>query len=387
MRKTKQRLFEPLAVAAAVLALGAGTLTGADAPAGGESQLEKRSSGSGKNRLELRGRVMFNVDASFGGIGGFPAQNVAGAPVGTRTYDDGFVLDDLGGNTVLPGGPSTDNWQYQNAGQVRVDGATTYLDMTISSAAPTLSSADVDGGGVEPGFDLVYTHELGRNDRVSWGLQASFGYTRVNVGDNRTLTGPSMVFTDSYDVTAVAVGATIPSVLPGAAPPPLPTTTGTLIPVAPDGAVSGGTTIVPGGAITTGNRELQTDIIGLRLGPSIEYSLTEKVGLGFAFGGVGAIINSEFQYTESTTIPGMGPALQPGVSATQTSAGAVSDTSFEGGAFVEASISARLSDRVSALVGGQYIYTGKFNQSVDTHTASLNLNHSIGVFAGLSFGF
>lgn len=386
----KKRLLEPSLIAAVALAFGAGSLLGADAKGGDKgTRLEKRASSSGKNRLELRGRVMLNIDASFSGIGGFPAQNVAGTPVGTRSYDDGFVMDDFDGNTPSPGGPLTDNWQYQNAGQVRVAGATTYLDMTISSATPTLSSADVDGGGVEPGFDLVYTRELGRNDRVSWGLQAAFGYTRVNVGDNRTLTGPSMVFTDSYDVTAVAVGATIPTVLPGAVPPPPPppATTGTLIPVAPDGAVSGVTTIVPGGAITSGNRELQTDIIGLRLGPSLEYSLSDKVGLGLAFGGVGAIINSEFQYTESTTIPGMGPALQPGVSATQTSAGAVSDTSFEGGAFVEASLSARLGERVSAMVGGQYIYTGKFNQTVDTHTASLNLNHSIGVFAGLSFGF
>lgn len=383
MKRLRQNGTAALALAAMVLV--AGSARGADEAI----KLEKVDSGVSKNRLELRGRMMFNIDASFTGIGGFPAQNTAGTAVGTRTYDDGFVLDDPDGNTLLPGGLSTDNWQYQNAGQVRVDGATIYLDMNISSAAPMLQSSDVEADGIQPGFDLVYTRRLGGNDRMSWGVQASLGYARVEVGDNRTLIGPSMVFTDSYDVTTVVVPgppAAIPSVVPGATPPPAGST-GTLIPVAPDPAVSGMTTVVPGGAISSGSREVQADIIGVRMGPSIEYSLNDRVALGLAFGGVGAVINSEFQYSESTTIPGMGPVLQPGVSATQTSSGAVSDTRFEGGAFAELSVSARLSERVSAIVGGQYQYTGKFGQTVDTHTATLNLNHSISVFAGVSFNF
>ena len=85
------------------------------------------------------------------------------------------------------------------------------------------------------------------------------------------------------------------------------------------------------------------------------------------------MINSQFAYNESTTIPGMGPALQPGVSATQASSGSVSDTEFKGGAYAEISLNARLNERWDASLGA--------------HTASLNLEQSIGVFGGIRFKF
>ncbi len=343
-----------------------------------ENKLQKKSMADGKNRFDVRARFQFNISASFGGIGGFPAQNPAGAAVGTKTYDDGFVLDDPDGNTFVAGAFRTDNWQYQNASQIRVAGPTTFLDMNISSATATLRSDDVEDG-VQPGFELIYSREIRSNDKTSWGLQGGLGYTRSDITDNRGLTGTASVFTESFDVSLVSP-LPIP---PGAAPPPAGGA-GTLIPVAP-GATA--TTLVPGGSLTAGSRQMQTDIVGFRFGPYVNFNLSDSVHLTLAGGGLGALINSEFDYTESTTIPGMGPALQPGVSATQTSTGSVSDTSFEGGAYVELSVSARLSERIDAMIGGQYQYTGKFNQQVDTHTASLNLEQSIGVFGGISFKF
>jgi hypothetical protein len=346
-----------------------------------ETKIQKAKLSDGKNRFDLRGGFQFNVKAAFGGIGGFAAQNTPG----TGVYDDGFVLDDLHGNKLVLGVLSTDNFQYQNLSQVRTAGATTFLDMTISSTAATLQTPETDDG-VAPGFELVYSRELGRGEKTAWGLQGAVGYTRSSISDNRGLTGSAFVFTDSFDISTVAgpfpVGA-------GDIPPPPPPAPdgGTLIPVAPSAAVSGMTTIVPGGAVTAGTRDLETDIIGFRVGPYLEYDLSDSVSLTFSGGGVGAVINSEFQYTESTTIPGMGPALQPGVSATQVTSASVSDSEFKGGAYAELSVRARLTDRLDATLGAQYQYTGRFGQTVDTHTASLNLEQSIGVFGGISFKF
>lgn len=343
-----------------------------------EIRMLEPAQAGGRNRFELRSRFQFNVKADFGGIGGFPAQNVAGAAVGTKVYDDGLVLDDPDGNTFVGGVFQTDNWQYQNASQVRVAGAATFLDMNISSATSALQSGDVEDG-VQPGFELVYSRELRSNGRTAWGLQGSLGYTRSNVRDNRGLTGNASVFTESYVITAVAP---LP-VLPGAAPPPAGAA-GTLIPVAPGATV---TTTVLGGAITTGVRELESDIVGLRVGPYLDCAFSEKVKLSLGVGASAAVINSRFGYTESTTIPGMGPALQPGVSATQATSASVSDTEIQGGGYVDLSLTARLNERWGAMVGAQYQYTGRFRQVVDTHTASLNLDQSIGVFGGLSFKF
>lgn len=376
--------------AAAALTLGlmcAGVSAAEGAGAPEEVKLEKPEQARSLNRFDLRARFQFNVQASFGGIGAFAAQKAAGTPVGTRMYDDGFVLDDPDGNTPSAGGPLTDNWQYQNASQVRAAGGDRFLDMNISSAAPSLGTSE-SGDGVQPGFELVYSRELGRGQRSAWGLQGSLGYTRSSISDKRGLSGPAFVFTDSYLVTAVSTAGpppTIPSVMPGAAPPPAGST-GTLIPVTP-AAGSGTTTVVPGGSVTTGSRELETDIVGFRFGPYLECGLTESLSLTLGAGGVGALINSQFQYTESTTIPGMGPALQPGVAATQTSSGSVSDTEFKAGAYAEVSLNARINERWDASLGAQYQYAGRFGQRVDTHTASLNLEHSIGVFGGIRFKF
>jgi hypothetical protein len=371
-------------VAALALHCGGASAAESAAPAAKVKMEKPVDAGASRNRFDLRARFQFNVKASFGGIGGFTAQNAAGTPVGIKMYDDGFVLEDLDGNTPSAGGPLTDNWQYQNGSQVREAGASDFLDMNISSAIPSLATPESEDG-VQPGFEMVYSRELGRGERTAWGLQGAVGYTRSSISDNRGLSGAALVFTDSFDVTAVSVGSppTIP-VAPGAAPPPAGST-GTLIPVTP--APGSGTTIVAGGSVTSGARELETDIVGFRVGPYLEYSLSESVSLSLGAGGVGAVINSQFAYNESTTIPGMGPALQPGVSATQASSGSVSDTEFKGGAYAEISLNARLNERWDASLGAQYQYTGRFGQRVDTHTASLNLEHSIGVFGGIRFKF
>jgi hypothetical protein len=373
-------------VAALALHCGGASAAESAAPAAKVKMEKPVDAGASRNRFDLRARFQFNVKASFGGIGGFTAQNAAGTPVGIKMYDDGFVLEDLDGNTPSAGGPLTDNWQYQNGSQVREAGASDFLDMNISSAIPSLATPESEDG-VQPGFEMVYSRELGRGERTAWGLQGAVGYTRSSISDNRGLSGAALVFTDSFDVTAVSVGSppTILSPAAGAAPPPAGST-GTLIPVTPDPG-SGTTTIVAGGSVTSGARELETDIVGFRVGPYLEYSLSESVSLSLGAGGVGAVINSQFAYNESTTIPGMGPALQPGVSATQASSGSVSDTEFKGGAYAEISLNARLNERWDASLGAQYQYTGRFGQRVDTHTASLNLEHSIGVFGGIRFKF
>ena len=273
-------------VAALALHCGGASAAESAAPAAKVKMEKPVDAGASRNRFDLRARFQFNVKASFGGIGGFTAQNAAGTPVGIKMYDDGFVLEDLDGNTPSAGGPLTDNWQYQNGSQVREAGASVFLDMNISSAIPSLATPESEDG-VQPGFEMVYSRELGRGERTAWGLQGAVGYTRSSISDNRGLSGAALVFTDSFDVTAVSVGSppTIP-VAPGAAPPPAGST-GTLIPVTPDPG-SGTTTIVAGGSVTSGARELETDIVGFRVGPYLEYSLSESVSLSLGAGGVGA---------------------------------------------------------------------------------------------------
>src|SRR4030095_10203899 len=68
-----------------------------------------------RNRFGLSYRSGFNINGTFKGLGGLPAQTNPGPPTGraARVYDDGYVLTDSGANPGL-----TWNWGYQNASQV-----------------------------------------------------------------------------------------------------------------------------------------------------------------------------------------------------------------------------------------------------------------------------
>jgi len=324
-------------------------------------------------RWRVNVKAGFNIGASFSGLGSFPAQTVVGAAAGAgdRFYDDGFNRVDASG--IADG--NTWFWAYSDPGQVRVAGAAPFIDMNSSTV---LSDGTVSGinSDVAPGLEINHQWEMSRDIKGAWGFLGGIGYTRVNTEDSSTVTATESRRTDSFDATG-AVIPVAPFTGTSAGPHPridnAPTTS--VIALFADGVTVGGL------------REIDANVVDFRLGPYWNVRVSDVAHLELSGGFLGAVVISEFSVNESTTVLGMSPTLQPGVLATQVSSESASDTGVLAGAFLGLNLQYQLMESTSLMFGAQYQYLPEFNQSLGARRATLEMDASIYVTAGLGFSF
>jgi hypothetical protein len=285
-------------------------------------------------------------------LGGVPA-----ADPGPGYYDDGYNLVDISGNA----GGSTWYWGYDRAEQ-HVDDA---IWLSRSSSPGTSAAPDVTGDP-QYGVELGYGHELARWGPTRWGWEAAFGYTAINLCDQRDLTGDVIRVTDAF-----ALDGVIPPLAPyhGSFEGP-----GPLLGTVP----SRQTQFQRGAAAVAGSRKLEANLYGLRLGPYIELPLTAPVSFQISAGLAVGYLDSRFAYTETTSLPGVQPVTLSGSSS--------SDDWLLGG-YAEARIAVALDAKWSVAAAAQYQDLGRFTQETDGRRAQLDLRQSIWVTAGLSFAF
>ena len=217
----------------ATLALAAITplnLLGADAP-------------ENPNRLSLGPRFGLNFKSSFNNSAAFRSPTVSpGLAIGgvDHFYDDGFVRVDGSGNF----GGTTTFWGYQNASQVVGAGLEFHAIQTTS--LPSRSD------NPQFGTELIYQRVFGAlpNPLTGlWGLEAGFGYTRLDLRSKRS--GSVPVTTDTYPLGVVL--------------PPVPPYNGTS---AGPGALLGATPVrTTTFASQSGQHALSGDMYSLRVGP------------------------------------------------------------------------------------------------------------------------
>ncbi|MGB0579696.1 MAG: hypothetical protein ACPGVU_08360 [Limisphaerales bacterium] len=367
-------------LALAGFAMIPGAVSGQDQSAAGEAAIEEASEvliqrklSDRLGRWRVNAKVGFNISASFSGLGSFPAQTAPGAAAGAgdRFYDDGFNRVDASG---IPDG-NTWFWAYSDASQLGVVGATPFVNMNSSTVLADGAISGVNSG-VSPGLEINREWEMNRNEKSTWGFLGGIGYTRVETEDNTTVFATESRRTDSFDTT----GAVIPvAPFTGTAAGPHPR-----IDNAPTTSV---TALFANGATVGGTREVQANVVDFRLGPYWNTQLGESTRLELNGGFMGALVMSEFSVNESTTVLGMSPTLQPGVSATQVSNQSSSDSGFLAGAFVGANLQYELNPSTALLLGAQYQYLPEFDQSLGARRAVLEMDASVYVTAGLAFSF
>jgi hypothetical protein len=303
-----------------------------------------------------------NISGSFSNIGSFPALSNPNAalvnPGDVRTYDDGFVGMDNTGNA----GGLTSFWGYNNAGQVQGGN----LVLSSSSSAGGGDSLDNDTK-LQHGLELTYSYQLGAFDWGAWGFEGAFGWMPVNIKDNRAVTSSISVQQDVYPGNGIVF--------------PVPPFTGTVAGPGPLlGANPNSSTIitVPGGLLTTGQREIDASIFAFKLGPYLDYNLSERVVLTLGAGLTLAVVDSEFSFTEVNTIAGVG---------TQAFSGSNRTADLLVGGYVGARVAWWLTDNVSVFGGLSYQNIGSFNQSAAGRNARLDLGSTIQVNAGVGFSF
>lgn len=320
------------------------------------------TSNANPNRFGLNFRMGFNVKASFRNLGGFAARTDPGPSFGgsvNRVYDDGFNRLDSSGNV----GGMTWNWGYQNASQL--PGNDTVLMHSYSSPATAVSDNRTDDP--QPGLDLSYDRELGRlAKKIKWGVGAGFNYTSTKIQDSSSLSAPGEMISDAFALGGITAPLSPYSGSFGNAGP--------LISDSPARSVS----TSPSGASITGERKLDANLYGIKLGPYLEYPLSSKFAVSLRGGFAAAYVDSEFQFNQVVSVSGIGTA---------SGAGTGSDGGWLAGGFVAAGVSYQLTRALDLAVGVEYQNLGTFSQKAGGAEARLNLRDCIFITLGLGYSF
>jgi len=359
----KPEFFSCSLVIASLLAVTAASAQTDGATTGARLKLDEDSAAP-RNRFGLSYRMGFNISARFKTLGGQRVLNPRLTPNGDAwNYDDGYNLDDT---PYLPS-TMTAYWGYTGpkATQAPGDGFL-HLSQTTYGADVTSSRRTDDP---EPGFELSYNRELGQIGRTRWGLEGAFNYMTLGIENNQTLFGNAIRKTDKFDLQGVFIpdppvyGTKGP---PGGANQPAISHT-----AVPDTQANITTTLA-------GQRKIDADVYGFRLGPYLEIPIYKKLALSLSGGLAVAAVKSQFNYNEVVSVPGIGAFAQSG-------AGSRSEVLF--GGYASGSVSYSFSKSWSAFVGGQYQNVGHFSHQVGGKVAELDFTKSLFLNAGVGFSF
>jgi hypothetical protein len=132
------------------------------------------------------------------------------------------------------------------------------------------------------------------------------------------------------------------------------------------------TSIVPNGAVITGDHTLDASLFDLRLGPSFSVPLFKRFSLQTGGGLAVGVVCSHFTFTETSPVSASG---------SNTRAGLVP------GAYAEAGFAYRLWRSTSLFTGAQFEYLGDFQQSADHRSAQLSFGQTVFYEFGLQWHF
>jgi hypothetical protein len=306
------------------------------------------------NRFGISFGMSFNATVDFKHFGAFaPPTSSRLTPDGDPfNYDDGYVLTDSSGNLL----GYTRYWGYDSSSQVPGDG--TILMHRASSTGGTAKDRDDDP---QLGFEFTYNRELGRNEKLRWGLEAAFGYMNVSVNDSHPI--PLTRLTDAYPLGLVV-------------PPPAPYYHGANL--SPEGnPVIGATPVTSTAgnvlASLTGPRNFDADLYEFRLGPYLEIPLGRKWAVTLSGGLALVDVNSDFSFKETF---GISPV-----------AGSGSHSDLLVGGYAASNISYKLNEAWGLFTGVQFHVVGNYSHRESGRTAVLNLGETVFLVFGASYSF
>ena len=312
------------------------------------------------NRLNFGARFGFNFKAAFHNNATLnPAVNPGPVTGGAdHTYNDGYVLVDSSGNA----GGLTWNWGYQNASQVAGD---TMQFHAIESSSPSASANHKVTDDPQYGAELTYQRVIGPFlPSGRWGFEAGFGYTDLDLRDNRSGTGLTTVTTDTFQLNGVL--------------PPSAGYNGTFV---GPGALLGDTptrTSASDTATLTSHQKLSGRLYTIRLGPFAEWNFTPQLSLAASVGLTLAPSSVDYDFSETTTLAGGGTSVASGHSF---------NNELLYGYYVSAMLRYEFNKGWGVYVCAQFQSLNDLTQSVGNHTARLDQNATVYGVVGASWRF
>jgi hypothetical protein len=229
-----------------------------------------------RERLSFSARFGLNISAKFSGV-----TPIAIPPISRTTpnndlynYDNGYVRPDInaveyGNNDGLTWYVGYDNYNGQPSPNDQVDEATHSLLFSRSAGPATLRAPSMDDDPT-PGAELTYTHELGAGEHFRFGFEAAANYLSIGLRahDAYALRGPVENHAYSYHE-----GTTPPTATPD--DPYLGAYQWGNFTIFSDYTALPNTEASVG--TVTGNRSLDANLWGGRLGPYAEFNLSSNV--------------------------------------------------------------------------------------------------------------
>jgi hypothetical protein len=336
------------------------------------------------NRVNLSYRLMFDAKTTFKGFGGYRATDpgLAGFPL-DHFYDDGYNrVDFLGNNHSGQGFPNTTIfWGYKYQQTQNPNSADVAVAM---HSAGTVPLADLDNKDPRHGFELTYQRTLGEFHNITWGVEAGFGFTRVDADENKTTGAPIVETTDSYAVPVDPGGGhEIPSApYNGFFRPPNnnPFNQGSLLSDIPMRNFS-----AAGMAAVVSDRSFDANIWQLRLGPIINVPINRRLELELSAGVAMAAVDSNFQFTEQVFLP---PTVgMPSGGASPVFHGSSQDDGILFGEYLAGKVIMPISPDANLFAGVQWEDVGQYHHSIGVHSTQLDLAGTVSVTIGFGLGF
>ena len=319
------------------------------------------------NRLTLSLRFGLNIHSSFKGIGGglIPGSTPNGQ------YDDGYVFPDDRAIIGLTG-----YWGYDDSTPI-ASGGKQYdaVADTIAFHNSTVTGIESDNSKPYPGVELTYDRQFG-GEKENWhgmtyGLEGAINYLRISFRDNNAFGATVSTVTTVYQ-------------LPGTTPPPAS-------PGAPfqgtfDGSgysqlevpfINQSTAVIPGATLLAQDK-FDGDLWGFRLGPYVDFPLTDNLSLHLSAGLALGLLYDQASWQESLTVPGAG---------TSSGSGNGSDFHVLWGGYISLDASYQFDKHWGIEGGVQFEDLGKYKHNFAGREVDLNLSRSVFVQVGVSYSF
>ncbi len=373
-----------------------------------------------KFTMSLGVRTLSGAKVSFSGRGYVssfqpPSDTTTGGIA--RIYHDGNVLPDTnpysftithpdGTTTTYTSPPTpageTNTWSFLDLNQVRSDGN---INFNSYAADVVDSGLRQKNPGTGVGMDLVVARDMGKLGRkMAWKILFGASLTDIKSHTSDTLNANITTITDTY-VPDLNGQTALPGVVPYTAPSfkqvpqvdadgnPIYDSTGAQVInyvettiLMSDHPLLRTTTISPGTVFTTW--DLKGAYFTFRLGPSIEYLITDHLRLTFSAGA--ALVFAGTEYTVSQT-------FQPATGGPVQSNDDKDESKFILGYYADANLQYDITDRAGFYAGVVYQDTGSYVQTADlsdtftgshaSYKALVELNGLTGFRMGMTFKF
>ncbi len=340
--------------------------------------LEPKTAGS-KNRFKFSFQSSLNMTTRFKNIGAFPPGVNPGSTNGLSDhfYDDGYNRVDSASNQHFAGFDGDGNpvftqgtwfWGFNSFSQVQNNGGPDG-SLNLHSDSSLGGNSRNGGDSVNFGFEMSYSRELFRKDRWSGGVSLALNYNHVSRHDSSSVNGTVVRMTDSYSL----FGNTLPT-QDNYGQDAQGNPNHTIISDTPTRSFETSTTQVDG------SRDFEAHVIGLKLGPYVEYALTPKVTLSLEAGLAFVYAYSDLRFDETLTVPDRGVVNLIGHGG--------HDGVLAGG-YVGANVSYLLNDQWKAYAGAQWQDAGTYtHRGHGTREAAvLDLSNTIFINVGVGYTF